>query len=149
MNQRAAIRIWGAAERLMNDRGDALQLPERTLYEAAVHQLSESLDPATFEDERNVGRGWTTDQAIEAGLSVVFDQPADAAPAGSVLPGDLSPREIEVLRLVAAGWTNERVAEHLYLSARTVQTHLTSIYRKLDVANRTEATRIALAHGLK
>jgi predicted ATPase/DNA-binding CsgD family transcriptional regulator len=149
MNQRAAIRIWGAAERLMNDRGDALQLPERTLYEAAVHQLRESLDPATFEAERNVGRGWTTDQAVEAGLSVEFDTPADNASAGSVLPGDLSPREIEVLRLVAAGWTNERVAEHLYLSARTVQTHLTSIYRKLDVANRTEAARIALAHGLK
>jgi predicted ATPase/DNA-binding CsgD family transcriptional regulator len=147
MNQRAAIRIWGAAERLMHDRGDALQLPERTLYEEAVRQLRESLDAADFEAEREVGRSWTTDQAVEAGLSVEFDSSPATVATGSTLPGDLSAREIEVLRLVASGWTNERVAEHLYLSARTVQTNLTSIYRKhrqMRAIERTRSLRVCL-----
>jgi len=45
---------------------------------------------------------------------------------------------------VARGWTNERIAEELFLSPRTVQTHLTNVYRKVDVDNRTEAVRRAV-----
>ena len=56
----------------------------------------------------------------------------------------LTTREVEVLRLVARGWTNERIAGELFLSPRTVQTHLTNVYRKVDVDNRTEAVRRAV-----
>jgi DNA-binding NarL/FixJ family response regulator len=60
----------------------------------------------------------------------------------------LSGREVEVLRLVARGLTNDQVADQLFLSKRTVTTHLTSIYTKLGVTSRNAATRFALEHGL-
>jgi DNA-binding NarL/FixJ family response regulator len=51
----------------------------------------------------------------------------------------LTPREIDVLRLVARGMTNLQIGRELGISHRTVRVHLTSTYRKLDVSNRTEA----------
>ncbi len=63
-------------------------------------------------------------------------------------PDGLSAREVEVLRLVATGCSNAQVAERLYLSPRTVDQHLRSIYGKLGVTSRTAATRFALDHGL-
>jgi DNA-binding NarL/FixJ family response regulator len=63
-------------------------------------------------------------------------------------PAGLTPREIEVLGLVASGMTNARIAKDLFISLRTVETHLTSIYHKLGVTSRAAATRFALEHGL-
>ena len=60
----------------------------------------------------------------------------------------LTPREIDVLALVATGRTDAEVAEHLVVSLRTVHAHLRSVYRKLDVHTRSAATRYALEHGL-
>ncbi len=60
----------------------------------------------------------------------------------------MTPREIEVLRLVAEGLSNAQVAEQLYLSPRTVNTHLTAIYGKLGLASRAAAIRHAVGHGL-
>lgn len=61
---------------------------------------------------------------------------------------DLTPRELEVLRLVAQGLTDAEVAEQLVLSRRTVSTHLSTIYSKLQVKSRSAATRFALEHDL-
>jgi LuxR family maltose regulon positive regulatory protein len=55
----------------------------------------------------------------------------------------LSRQELRVLQLLAAGHSNQRIAETLVVSINTVKTQLKSIYRKLDVANRVEACRIA------
>lgn len=63
-------------------------------------------------------------------------------------PAGLTRREVEVLRLVAHGLTNANVAEQLVISPRTVNTHLTSIYRKLNTSSREAAIRFALEHGL-
>lgn len=63
-------------------------------------------------------------------------------------PFRLSAREVEVLRLVAAGMTDAQVADELHVSYRTVTTHLTSIFNKLGVNSRVSATRIAVQHGL-
>jgi predicted ATPase/DNA-binding CsgD family transcriptional regulator len=60
----------------------------------------------------------------------------------------LTGRELEVLRLVARGLTNQQVAAHLVVSERTVHAHLRSTYRKLGVSSRSAATRYALEHGL-
>jgi len=60
----------------------------------------------------------------------------------------LSVREVEVLRLVAEGLTDAQVAERLYLSQRTVGSHLRSVYNKLGVSSRAAATRFAVEHGL-
>ncbi len=60
-----------------------------------------------------------------------------AAAGGLVEP--LSPRELEVLRLMALGRTNQEIARELVVAPGTIKAHAASIYRKLDVANRTEA----------
>jgi DNA-binding CsgD family transcriptional regulator len=63
-------------------------------------------------------------------------------------PAGLTPREVEVLRLVAQGLTDAEVAEQLFVARRTVNTHLTSIYTKLGVSSRAAATRFAVEQGL-
>jgi predicted ATPase/DNA-binding CsgD family transcriptional regulator len=60
----------------------------------------------------------------------------------------LTKRELEILRLVAQGMSDAQVAERLVLSPRTVNAHLTSVYRKIDVNSRAAATRFAIEHGL-
>jgi len=70
-----------------------------------------------------------------------------AATAGP-LPGGLTARQAEVLRLLAAGMSNKQIAAELYLSPATIERHLATIYRKLGLAGRVEAARYALAHGL-
>ncbi len=71
-----------------------------------------------------------------------------AAAAAGPLPGGLTARQAEVLRLLAAGLSNKQIAAELYLSPATVERHLATIYRKLGLAGRVEAARYALAHGL-
>jgi two-component system response regulator NreC len=63
-------------------------------------------------------------------------------------PGGLTPRELEVLGLVAEGHTNPEIAERLVVSVRTVETHRSAIYRKLGSTNRAELVRFARDHGL-
>jgi DNA-binding NarL/FixJ family response regulator len=63
-------------------------------------------------------------------------------------PAGLSAREAEVLNLVAQGLTNTKIAEELFISPRTVDRHLNSVYAKLKVGSRAAATRFAIEHGL-
>jgi DNA-binding NarL/FixJ family response regulator len=58
----------------------------------------------------------------------------------------LTSRELEILRYVAMGYTNSRIATALWVTEQTVKFHLSNIYRKLGVANRTEASRHAYLH---
>ena len=71
---------------------------------------------------------------------------APAEPAGP--PDDLSEREVEVLRLIALGHTNSEIAEKLFLSTRTVETHRAHIQQKIRRTSRAELVRYALEHGL-
>jgi DNA-binding NarL/FixJ family response regulator len=74
---------------------------------------------------------------------------AEPAPSrqSSEDPG-LTKREVEILQLVAEGYSNSQLAKMLWVTEQTVKFHLSNIYRKLDVANRTEASRWAQVHGL-
>jgi DNA-binding NarL/FixJ family response regulator len=63
-------------------------------------------------------------------------------------PGGLSLREVQVLRLVAAGRTNRAIAEELFVSEKTVHRHLSNIFTKLDVGSRSAATAYAFQHDL-
>jgi two-component system response regulator NreC len=67
-------------------------------------------------------------------------------PAGP--PDDLTERELDVLRLIALGYTNAEIAEQLFLSTRTVETHRAHIQRKLGRNTRAELVRYALEHNL-
>jgi DNA-binding NarL/FixJ family response regulator len=60
----------------------------------------------------------------------------------------LTRREIEILRLVAEGYSNAKLAQQLWVTEQTVKFHLSNIYRKLDVSNRTQASRWAQVHGI-
>ncbi|MEO8437208.1 MAG: LuxR C-terminal-related transcriptional regulator [Chloroflexota bacterium] len=68
--------------------------------------------------------------------------------AAGARPGGLSPREFEVLGLVARGATNREIAASLGISERTIDRHVSNIYAKLDVATRAAATAYAYEHGL-
>jgi DNA-binding NarL/FixJ family response regulator len=81
--------------------------------------------------------------AIEARL-----QPSERA-RRVTLPGGLTAREGDVLRLLAAGLTNAEIATQLSLSPRTINAYLTTIHSKLGVANRGAAIRFALDHDLR
>jgi DNA-binding NarL/FixJ family response regulator len=60
----------------------------------------------------------------------------------------LSARELEVLRLVAAGGSNKAIAAELVLSEKTIERHLSNIFAKLGVSSRAAATAFAYEHGL-
>jgi DNA-binding NarL/FixJ family response regulator len=62
--------------------------------------------------------------------------------------GQLTPREVEVLRLIAAGKSNQEIARELVISINTVTNHVKNILGKTDSANRTEAANFAHRHGL-
>jgi DNA-binding CsgD family transcriptional regulator len=66
----------------------------------------------------------------------------------STLPGGLTPRELEVIRLVAAGKTNRAIAADLVISEKTVARHVSNIFTKLDLSSRSAATAYAYEHGL-
>ena len=103
------------------------------------------IEEAAWEEAWAEGRELSREQAIEYALGQEAT-PKPAAPES--YPAGLSAREGEVLRLVATGLTNAEVAEKLFLSTRTVDWHLSSIYRKLGLHSRAEATRFAIEHGL-
>lgn len=71
-------------------------------------------------------------------------QPSDLPPAAE----PLTEREVDVLKLVARGLTNQEIAQKLFVSERTVRTHVSNILGKLHLANRTQAALYALREGL-
>jgi DNA-binding NarL/FixJ family response regulator len=77
-------------------------------------------------------------------LAAQRDAP-DSADAGDA--GDLTPREAEVLRLIAAGQSNREIARTLFVSEATVKTHVNRIFAKTGSRDRVQATRYAYAHG--
>jgi DNA-binding NarL/FixJ family response regulator len=80
-------------------------------------------------------------QTVSANVTQIRQQAAQDQPG-------LTKRELEILQLVAEGHSNGELARMLWVTEQTVKFHLSNIYRKLDVANRTEASRWAQLHGL-
>jgi DNA-binding NarL/FixJ family response regulator len=72
----------------------------------------------------------------------------DALGGRTAAPSGLSPRELEVVRLIAAGRTNSAIATELFLSEKTVARHVSNIFGKLGVGTRTAAAAYAYEHGL-
>ena len=84
---------------------------------------------------------------VAADSAFAVQQFARNVPAETV-DHDLTRREVEILRLVSEGLSNSQLARMLWVTEQTVKFHLSNIYRKLRVANRTEASRWAQLHGL-
>ncbi|HEY2330758.1 MAG TPA: LuxR C-terminal-related transcriptional regulator [Acidimicrobiales bacterium] len=105
---------------------------------AEAYQALDDTDAATR--ERAAARACFERLGAVADLGSLDDKPAS--------PGGLSPRELEVLRLVATGQTNRQVAAALFLSEKTVARHVSNIFTKLDVTSRSAATAFAYSNGL-
>lgn len=98
---------------------------------------------------RAVAAGRThLDPAVQQRLvAAVLESAPRAARAGDA-PDDLTPREVEVLRLIADGLSNAEIAERLVVSAATVKTHVNRIFSKTGARDRAQAVRYAYASGL-
>lgn len=131
---RKALRVWGEVEARHQ------QAHCQVLIGRALSALG---DVDSGRSQLEVAHG------TFAALGAEPDRRAVAAllePAGA--PGGLSPREVEVLRLVAAGRSNSQIAAELVLSHKTVARHLSNIFTKLDVSSRTAAAAFAFEHGV-
>lgn len=155
-------------ERLRALRLQALAHWQRGEGETAVHDLREALALAkpgglirAFVDE-GPGMARLLYEALARGIEPAYtrqllaafptDDPETAVspplPAADELLEPLSERELEVLRLIAEGLTNQETANRLYLSLHTVKVHARNIYGKLGVRNRTQAVAKARALGI-
>jgi len=140
-----AARLWGAAEALLKEiEAVYTYVPDRSLHrnQVAVRTL---IEEAAWKAAWAEGQAMSPEQAVEYALE---QESAPEPVTPETYPAGLSAREVEVLRLVATGLTSAEVAEKLFLSSRTVDWHLGSIYRKLGFHSRAEATRFAVEHGL-
>ncbi|MCZ7570176.1 MAG: helix-turn-helix transcriptional regulator [Ardenticatenaceae bacterium] len=129
-------------------------------------KLSAEMGAARFTREFGIGKAMPVEDIVELAEVVVRPpaapgaeqdtnslapsptSPASATPPGGPSPAGLTPREVEVLRLVAAGLTNAQAAEQLSVTPRTINAHLTSIYSKIGVTSRAGAICFAVDHGL-
>jgi DNA-binding NarL/FixJ family response regulator len=154
-----AARLFGAAQALFEAVGAVafeLSSEEEAWREPYRATARSQLGEAAWEEALAQGQDMGMEQAIECALSK--EEPSTTPPSSTTgqpsphsmpeRPGRLTSREVEVLGLVAAGMTSAKIAAELFLSPRTVEAHLTSIYHKLGVTSRAGATRFALEHGL-
>jgi len=112
---------------------------------AAGYLVKEAADVELVQAVRDVAAG---KQYVHPSLGAALLAPdaATARPAGP--GGELSEREVEVLGLIAIGLTNAEIADRIFVSVRTVETHRAHIHQKLDVRTRAELVRIARQAGL-
>jgi len=150
-----AAHLWGAAEVLREAIGTPLPPVERVPYHRAVAAARTQLGEQAFATAWAEGRTLSPEQALATPGQVALPAPTQGERSSSPTtaspppyPDGLTAREVEVLRVVAQGLTNEQVAERLVISSRTVDTHLTSIYGKIGVSSRVAATRYAIEHHL-
>jgi DNA-binding NarL/FixJ family response regulator len=111
----------------------------RAIQAAAAHQTL--LDPVVHQQliASAMGRGAAGSQGPEAG--------GQARPPAT-LPDDLTPREAEVLALIAQGRSNREIATELFVSEATVKTHINHVFSKIDARDRAQAVHYAYTHGL-
>ena len=113
------------------------------MTEARPHRPALALDAAAAELRAGVRSGLFDGDAAECVLAA-----AGVPSRRSELPGGLSPREVEVLRLLARGHTKRQVAAELVIAPKTADAHVQHIYAKLGVSTRAGATLFAMQHGL-
>jgi DNA-binding CsgD family transcriptional regulator len=105
------------------------------------------LSEAAFAAARSVGQNLPIDDAIAEALAVAREVAAAPSPTPDALAG-LTPREVDVLRLVAGGRSDREIADALFIGTGTVRSHLTSAFGKLGVRSRTGAVAAARRLGI-
>jgi DNA-binding CsgD family transcriptional regulator len=152
----AAARLVAAAARLRASLGAPLPPGNREEVERTLTMIRTSLRPAVFEAASLAGGQMTPEAMVKEGVALAArlaerrEVPVARlqTTAGALQTFGLSPREREVLLLLAEGNTNQEIAASLSISHRTVRNHVTNILTKLGVESRTAAATFALRHGL-
>ncbi|MEZ4562912.1 MAG: LuxR C-terminal-related transcriptional regulator [Thermomicrobiales bacterium] len=132
-----AARLIGAAGAMRERSGAALWPKERERFLQTESDARAALGEATYLREVAAGRMLPLASVIAEAMAV-----AEAAPEEPDA-GGLTPRELDVLRLLAKGLSNPEIAEALYIGRGTVRTHVSNILGKLGARTRTEATMLA------
>jgi predicted ATPase/DNA-binding CsgD family transcriptional regulator/TolA-binding protein len=148
--------LAGLAAGLLERRGRVLEPPDQIEFDHNVAVARAHLGEEAFTAAWEAGKAFSLTDALALALGELSpDVPRIAAPSPAegvsqpAEPGStLTPREIEVLQLVAAGLTNAGIASHLHVSINTVRTHLASIFDKINVKTRGAAVRYAFEHSL-
>jgi predicted ATPase/class 3 adenylate cyclase/DNA-binding CsgD family transcriptional regulator len=138
---REAARLFGSADGMRKRTGLVRFKVWDAGYEAAMAALCNAMDDTDFDSAWAEGAALSTNEAIAYALRGHTGRKRPASGWAS-----LTPTERDVVRLVAEGLTNKDVAARLFISPRTVQTHLTHIYTKLGVTSRVELAQKSASH---
>ncbi|MGD9712395.1 MAG: LuxR C-terminal-related transcriptional regulator, partial [Thermomicrobiales bacterium] len=143
-NAESAATLLGASESVRSRLG--VQFVAHHLYaQRQIERARSRLDHDTFEQRWNEGARASVETAIELSRDALESV---SATHSSDRGEGLSQREMAVLRLVAAGLPDREIAEALVISPRTVHSHMTGIFTKLNARSRAEAVAIAARQGL-
>jgi DNA-binding CsgD family transcriptional regulator len=143
---RLAVCLFGVADAIRRTTGSDQDALERTRYDPALLEARAQLCQEDYEAAWREGQILTMEQA--AALIETEFRTAPPSRASDVPGSPLSRRELEVLRLVATGRTDREIGDVLFISRRTVASHVTSILNKFGVSSRTAAAAIAVRNGL-
>ena len=140
-----AITMWAASDRALGSESDGVPADVRRRDEP-LRVARQALGPGRARAAEERGAAMSLVTAAEYALMLTApDSPQPAAPPG---PGKLSARERELVTLVAQGRTDAQIAAQLYISIRTVRSHLDRIRDKTGCRRRADLTRLALSEGL-
>jgi predicted ATPase/DNA-binding CsgD family transcriptional regulator len=145
-----AIRLFSAAETLRMRIGYAFDHPERTRQRHALEAARLALGEERSADAWASGRALDFDAALaEATAFLVACAAVSSRPAAGKLgaPAGLTPREMDVLRLLVEGQSDRKIGDQLFISHRTVMRHVENILGKLQVESRTAAAMLAVREG--
>ena len=145
-----AARLFGATEALRQAIGAPIPRHHARCHRA-VETVRAGLGKEAFAAAWASGRTMPLVQAIAEALEVAAAAPQASARgriAGLATSTGLTPRELEVLTLLVADRSHREIAQPLFVSDRTVETHVHNIYAKLDIHTRRQAAAWAVRHGL-
>jgi DNA-binding NarL/FixJ family response regulator len=143
--------LLGAAGILRERSGGAIWPDERGRLDAALTGARAALGEEVYTRAVTAGRELPLSDVVTEATAVATAYLTNTAPPPVPSPVDafgLSPREQDVLTLLATGKSNPEIARVLFIGSGTVKTHVSNILAKLDAASRTEAIAIAHREGL-